>query len=80
MCLAKGTGVAADLDEAIVWLRKSANAGYASAEYDLAACYIQGVGVRKNFAEGEKWLKRAAEHGDEKAQKVVEDMKKQKNH
>jgi TPR repeat protein len=61
------------------WLRKAAKAEYASAEYDLGACYIQGVGVGKDFSEGIKWIKRAAEHGDEKAQKIIEKMKTQKN-
>jgi TPR repeat protein len=77
--LAKGLGGNVDLEEAMFWLRKAAKAEYASAEYDLGACYIQGVGVGKDFSEGIKWIKRAAEHGDEKAQKIVERMKTQKN-
>jgi TPR repeat protein len=46
--------------EALKWLRRSAEQGYAKAQIDLGERYVSGRGVRANSEEAEKWLRRAA--------------------
>lgn len=42
------------------WLRKSAEQGYARAQYSLAGCYLNGTGVERDAAKGVEWLRKAA--------------------
>ena len=49
-------------------LQKSANLGYAPAEFYLAKLYEEGAaGLKKDSAEARRWTERAAEGGDRKA-------------
>jgi localization factor PodJL len=49
-------------------LRKSANLGYAPAEFYLAKLYETGeAGLKKDLGEARRWTERAAEAGDKKA-------------
>ena len=49
-------------------LTKSANLGYAPAEFYLAKLYEEGsAGLKKDSAEARRWTERAAEGGDRKA-------------
>ena len=49
-------------------LKKSANLGYAPAQFYLAKLYENGeAGVRRDSAEARRWTERAAEGGDKKA-------------
>ena len=42
------------------WLRKSAEQGYAPAQYSLAGCYLNGTGIERDAAKGVEWLRKAA--------------------
>ena len=65
-------GIEKNEQEALKWLRRSANSGYPKAEFDLSEVYKLGkYGVRKNETEEIKWLKKAAEHGNDSAQIVM---------
>lgn len=51
------------------YLQKSAELGYAPAQYDLAICYSNGFGNQPNdYQTAVKWLKKAANQGYVKAQ------------
>ncbi len=60
-----GNGVERDDAEAVYWLRKAAEQGYANAQIDLARRYIEGRGITKDDAEAARWTRKAAEQGDE---------------
>ena len=54
-----GDDVEADLSSAWQWIRKSAEQGYAPAQYELGSFYTL-KGPQQNFAEAADWLHRAA--------------------
>jgi TPR repeat protein len=59
-----GSGTTKDYVQAVVWYRKSAEAGFSTALDTLGECYEYGYGVEKNPAEAFKWYRMAAEKGD----------------
>ena len=61
-------GVSKDYAEAVKWYKKSAELGYAYAQYSLGYCYECGKGVSVDYAEAVKWYRKAAELGDAVAQ------------
>lgn len=70
MCLGgKGTGVE-DIatEEAVKWIRKSAEQAYAQAQFELGQYYAIGFGVVKDHKESVKWYRKAAELGHVEAQ------------
>jgi TPR repeat protein len=68
-----GKSMAQDYDQALLWLKRSAENGWPKAESLLALCNLNGTVLfpGKDQAEGIKWLRRAAEHGDLKSQWVL---------
>jgi TPR repeat protein len=60
----KGHGVPHDDAEAVTWIRKAAEQGFALAQNTLAAWYKVGKGVAQDHAEAAKWFRRAAEQGN----------------
>ena len=52
-----------DLDARFASFKRAAEAGGASAQYNLGLCYANGSGVAVDKAEALKWYKRAAEAG-----------------
>jgi TPR repeat protein len=54
-------------DEAVDWLIRAAEAGYAQAEFSLGDSYEYGEGVPRDSDQAQFWYARAAEHGHEKA-------------
>jgi TPR repeat protein len=54
-------------EEAVDWLVRSAEAGYAQAEFSLGDSYEYGEGVTRSSDQAQFWYARAAEHGHEKA-------------
>ena len=54
--------------EAIVYLRRAAEQGSATAQSDLGGCYYYGEGVPKDYVEALVWFRRAAEQGHAHAQ------------
>jgi len=61
-------GVMKDSPEAVKWIRKAAEQGYASAQYDFGYMYLNGDGVMKDRFEALKWIRKAAEQGYANAQ------------
>lgn len=55
-------------ENTVFWLRKSANMGYAKAQYELGLKYLSGAGVKKDLNEATEWFQRAAENGYAAAQ------------
>lgn len=56
------------VNAAIKWYTKSADAGFASAQYNLGSLYAQGDGVAKDFSMAAHWYQRAVKFGHPKAQ------------
>lgn len=50
------------------FFKKSAELGYAQAQYWLGRCYYYGVGVTKNYQEAISWFSKAAEQNNNDAQ------------
>ena len=63
----KGEGVEKDEAKGASMYLKSAEQGYANAQYEIGKCYCEGIGVGKNYVEGRAWLKKAADQGQEDA-------------
>jgi len=57
-----------DFKEAVKWLRKAADQGYAEAQSELGSMYFNGQGVPKNGEEAGMWFLKAAEQGHAVAQ------------
>ena len=57
-------GVEKDQQEAVKWLRKSAEQNNADAQDCLGFCYKYGLGVAKDDAEAVKWYRKGAEQND----------------
>jgi hypothetical protein len=54
--------------ESLEWLRRSANQGYARAQFALGEKYAKGDGIAKDEAEAARWYTLAADQGDYSAQ------------
>lgn len=68
----KGDGVAKDAGRTLEWYRRSAEQGYARAQYKLAIGYAQGwPGLAKDEDEARQWLLKAAAGGSSSAQRVL---------
>jgi tetratricopeptide (TPR) repeat protein len=64
-----GQGVEKDIQQAMHWYRKAAETGFARAQANLAAIYLQGdEGVPIDHAEARKWFEAAARQGHAVAQ------------
>lgn len=61
MCYLQGQGVVRDVQEALRWFRRSAEAEDALGRYNLALCYAQGIGVRRSWKEAVRYFRLAAE-------------------
>ena len=69
-------GVEADPEKAVYWLRKLAEAGAASGQFNLGLHYAMGMGVKRDFEEAARWMEMAAKSGDEDAQFIADEYKK----
>jgi hypothetical protein len=58
-----GLGVPLDYTEALRWERKSADQGYAKAEYGVGFMYFHGKGVPQDYTEALHWYRKAADQG-----------------
>jgi TPR repeat protein len=61
LCLAFGQGVAQDHAEALRWLRRAADQGYAAAQANIGCMCENGLGVKKDFTEALRWYCLAAD-------------------
>ena len=69
-----GKGVPTNVSEAVVWYRRAAAQGHASAQYKLSTMILNGKGVPKDEREAVKWVRKAAEQGHIVAQIELGDM------
>jgi TPR repeat protein len=58
-----GNGVPQDYVEAAKWFRKSAERGFAEAQFRLAQMTAIGQGIPQDNTEAAKWYRKAAEQG-----------------
>ena len=56
------------------WWMKSANLGYAPAQFSIGASYIGGIGVNRDLSEAKKWLEKAINSTYEKYSKVAKEL------
>lgn len=63
-----GTGTDKNIEQALYWLRKAADHGYALAQFNLGWIYEANDGVPYNFEESARWYLLAAENGNADAQ------------
>jgi TPR repeat protein len=73
VCLSHGVGVARDVREAALWLRKAADQ-VPNAQFWYGRVLVEGRGVDRDLAEGRRWIARAAEAGMVDAQVVLGEM------
>lgn len=59
----KTDGNPKNIEIAAKWYKKSAEQGYAEAQFSIAMFYWHGQGVEKDLDESNKWLKKAADQG-----------------
>ena len=64
----EGYGTAVDHVEAVKWVRKAAEQGFARAQYDLGLMYEFGTGVERSNEKAAEWYLKAAEQGYAEAQ------------
>ena len=64
----EGYGTAVDHVEAVKWVRKAAEQGFARAQYDLGFMYEFGRGVERSYEKAREWYLKAAEQGYADAQ------------
>ncbi len=60
MLYVRGAGVPKDEAEGVKWLRKSAEQGFAQAQYNLGMAYRAGSGVEKDNVQAYFWIALAA--------------------
>ena len=58
-----GIGIKEDVTNSYYWIRKSADAGYAPAEFDVCEYLTLGVGCEIDKNEADRFMARAAAHG-----------------
>lgn len=62
----KGSGVELDPEAAAMWLRKSAEGGYVSAQSILSYWYTEGICVKQDWEQAFHWALKAATGGSKK--------------
>ena len=66
----------ANTEKGISYLNKSAEQGYAPAQYMLGVCYAEGRGVEKAPEKAKEWYEKAAANGHEEAKQAIENEKR----
>ena len=64
-------GIPQDLEAAVAWYRRAAEAGYAMAQYNLASMLAEGEGCERDLAAAREWLRRSVAGGYEYAEGLV---------
>jgi TPR repeat protein len=62
---------ARDIDKALKWYERAANAGHVRAQYNLGLLYLKGEHVPWDGFTGMAWISKAAKSGDAKAQALL---------
>ena len=74
MYMKEGMWVVQSDEQGFDWWLKSANLGYAPAQFSIGASYIGGVGVDKDLNQAKLWLERAMDSTYEKYSKVAKEL------
>jgi TPR repeat protein len=74
MYMKEGMWVVQSDEAGFDWWLKSANLGYAPAQFSIGASYIGGIGVNKDLSEAKKWLEKAINSTYEKYSKVAKEL------
>lgn len=70
-----GSGVAKDIEAALMWWRKAAEQGHAVAQYNLGTVFYNGIDVARDYEEAARWFSKAASQGDADAQARLNSMR-----
>ncbi len=62
---------AREIDKALRWYERAANAGHVRAQYNLGLLYLKGEHVPWDGFTGMAWISKAAKSGDAKAQALL---------
>jgi TPR repeat protein len=60
-----------DYDRARQWFQKAADAGNATAMYNLGYLYQHGQGVTRDYRQARQWYQKAAEAGNADAKQAL---------
>ena len=74
MYMKEGMWVVQSDEAGFDWWMKSANLGYAPAQFSIGSSYIGGIGVNKDLSEAKKWLEKAINSTYEKYSKVAKEL------
>ena len=74
MYMKEGMWVVQSDEAGFDWWMKSANLGYAPAQFSIGASYIGGIGVNRDLTEAKKWLEKAINSTYEKYSKVAKEV------
>jgi TPR repeat protein len=74
MYMKEGMWVVQSDEAGFDWWLKSANLGYAPAQFSIGASYIEGIGVNRDLGEAKKWLEKAMDSTYEKYSKVAREL------
>ncbi|WP_435189110.1 tetratricopeptide repeat protein [Pseudothioglobus sp. nBUS_23] len=74
MYMKEGMWVVQSDEAGFDWWMKSANLGYAPAQFSIGASYIGGIGVNRDLIEAKKWLEKAINSTYEKYSKVAKEL------
>ena len=74
MYMKEGMWVVQSEESAFEWWLKSANLGYAPAQFSIGASYIGGIGVNQDMQEAKKWLEKAMNSTYVKYSKVAKEL------
>lgn len=65
-----------DIDKALRWYERAANAGHSAAQYNLGLLYLKGEDVPWDGFKGMAWISKAANGGDAKAQALLKRLRR----
>ena len=71
-----GDGVGKNLEQAVTWMRKAAEQGYAKAQHQLGVYYRDGIGIPVDPVIAYAWFSAAVNHGFDKAEANLKDIEK----
>ena len=74
MYMKEGMWVVQSHEAGFDWWLKSANLGYAPAQFSIGASYIGGIGVNRDLGEAKKWLEKAMDSTYKKYSKVAREL------
>jgi uncharacterized protein len=66
---------ARQIDKALRWYERAANAGHARAQYNLGLLYLKGEDVPWDGFTGMAWISKAAKSGDVKAHVLLQRLR-----